>query len=177
MESHLCGSHSQLTLYFYWTVLPWMRPFLLESAGPVHTFATVPISVLLNVTVTSAGQDLNSSGRYYEHLPGGATNTLRWSRSTPCYPPPTWVPKVLQWPSACDKVGECLLSPGVFLSKGPTAKKAVRTLISQRALKAFSFSISAISARKHGGVPGSDFYLVLFSIHYFLFVLFYFFYL
>lgn len=29
---------------------------------------------MLNVTVTSAGQDLNFSGRYYEHLPGGTTN-------------------------------------------------------------------------------------------------------
>lgn len=42
-------------------------------------------------------------------------------------------------PVPCDKMGECLLSPCVFLSKGPTAKKAVCTLILQRALKAFPF--------------------------------------
>ena len=132
---YLCGWHSQLALYFYWTVLPWMQPFLLESAGPVHTFATVPVSILLNVTVTSAGKDLNSSGRFYKHLPTlcGAPNhhpaphhQLESSRS-------------YSGPAPCDKVGECLLSPCVFLSTGPTAKKAVCTLVSQRALKAFSF--------------------------------------
>lgn len=167
---YLCGWHSQLALYFYWTVLPWMRPFLLESAGPVHTFATVPVSILPNVTVTPAGQDLNPSGRSYKHLPTlcGAPNPhpaahhqLESSRS-------------YSGPAPCDKVGERLLPPCVFLSTGPTAKKAVCTLVSQRALKAFSFFISAISAGKRGGVPGSDFYFVLFSIQYFLFVLFYF---
>lgn len=100
MGSYLFASHSQLALHFYRTVLPGTRPFLLESAGPVHTFATVPISILLNVTVTCAGQDLNSSGRSYKHLPGGTTNTLRCSQSPPCYPPPTGVLKILQWPSA-----------------------------------------------------------------------------
>lgn len=146
-----------------------MRPFLLESAGPVHTFATVPVSILLNVTVTSAGKDLNSSGRSYKHLPTlfGAPNhhpaphhQLESSRS-------------YSGPAPCDKVGECLLSPCVFLSTGPTAKKAVCTLVSQRALKAFSFFISAISAGKHGGVPGSDFYFVFYTIFPFCFVLFF----
>lgn len=168
MGSYLFASHSQLALHFYRTVLPGMRPFLLESAGPVHTFATVPISILLNVTVTCAGQDLNSSGRSYKHLPGGTTNTLRCSQSPPCYPPPTGVTQgltVAQCPvTRWESVSSLLVC---FCPKAPLPK-AVCTLILQRALKAFSLFISAISAGKHGGVPGSDFHFVLFSIQYFL---------